>query len=52
MARSAIERQLAIVGKAKSRATSRFLARKQAEYERLAAEFEQLEREVQTDDAQ
>jgi len=32
---------------AKSRATTRFLARKQAEYERLAAEIEDLRREVQ-----
>jgi EPS-associated MarR family transcriptional regulator len=35
--------------KAKSRATRRFLMRKQAEYERLAAEIEELQREVQTD---
>lgn len=31
---------------AKSRATARFLARKQAEYERLAVEIKQLRREV------
>src|SRR5699024_1551577 len=34
---------------AKSRATKRFLARKQTEYERLAAEIEQLRQEVQSD---
>lgn len=35
---------------AKSRATVRFLARKQAEYERLAGEIETLRREVQPHD--
>src|SRR5699024_115367 len=34
---------------AKSRATTRFLARKQAEYERLAAEIEELRREAEND---
>jgi len=35
---------------AKSRTTIRFLARKQAEYERLAAEIEQLRQEAHSDD--
>src|SRR5699024_6792560 len=34
---------------AKSRATKRFLTRKQGEYERLAVEIEQLRREAQSD---
>lgn len=35
---------------AKSRATVHFLARKQAEYKRLAAEIEELQREAETND--
>src|SRR5699024_5184388 len=36
---------------AKSRATGRFLVRKQAEYERLAEEIDQLQREVKQSNA-